>query len=265
MAEITRRTALTSAIAGAGVALPTAGSTVAVASPAQVHRGRPMLTSGVSVGDVTSHGGVLWARADRPSRMVATLRGRGLDRGRTLRGPWVTPDTDHTGKIDLGHLAPGRRHEIEIAFEDEHGRRGESADVSFTTSHPGRGGQSFVWTGDTAGQGWGINPDLGGYVAYKTMHETRPDFFVHCGDTIYADGPIEATVTEPDGQVWRNLVIPEVTEVAQTLAQYRGRHRYNHLDDNLRAMYAEVPVLAQWDDHETTNNWYPGEVLTDER
>ena len=120
-----------------------------------------------------------------------------------------------------------------------------------------------MWTGDTAGQGWGINPDLGGYTAYRTMHETRPDFFVHCGDTIYADGPIEARVTEPDGQVWRNLVIPEVEERAQSLAEFRGRHRYNHLDDNLRAMYADVPVLAQWDDHETTNNWYPGEILTD--
>ena len=69
----------------------------------------------------------------------------------------------------------------------------------------------------------------------------------------------------PDGQVWRNLVIPEVSDVAQTLAEFRGRHRYNHLDGNLRAMYADVPVIAQWDDHETTNNWYPGEVLEDPR
>lgn len=196
--------------------------------------------------------------------MVATLTGRGRSR-RTIRGPWVTPGTDHTGKIDLRLLAPGRRHEIEVAFEDEHGRRGESADLSFTTADRGRGSQSFVWTGDTAGQGWGINPDLGGYVAYRAMHATRPDFFIHCGDTIYADGPIEASVTVPDGQVWRNLVIPEVSDVAQTLAEFRGRHRYNHLDGNLRAMYADVPVIAQWDDHETTNNWYPGEVLEDPR
>ena len=65
---------------------------------------------------------------------------------------------------------------------------------------------------------------------------------------------------------WQEIVvIPEVEERAQSLAEFRGRHRYNHLDDNLRAMYADVPVLAQWDDHETTNNWYPGEILTDER
>lgn len=97
--------------------------TAAKGAPHQVHRGRPRMPSGVSTGDVTTDGGVLWARADRPSRMVATLKGPGRS-GRTLRGPWVSGRTDHTGKIDLRHLAPGRRHEIEVAFEDEHGRRG---------------------------------------------------------------------------------------------------------------------------------------------
>lgn len=260
MPELSRRTVATSALAaGAGLLIP--ATTAKGASVGQIRRGRPQMPSGVSVGDVTTDGGVLWARADRPSRMVATVRGPGRSRHR-IRGPWVTPGTDHTGKIDLRHLAPGRLHDLEVTFEDEQGRAGESHDLTFTTASRRPAPQSFVWTGDTAGQGWGINPDIGGYIGYTAMHDTRPDFFVHCGDTIYADGPIEEKVTEEDGQVWRNLVIPEVTEVAQTLAQYRGRHRYNHLDDNLKAMYAEVPVVAQWDDHETTNNWYPGEIST---
>ena len=129
--------------------------------------------------------------------------------------------------------------------------------------HPTR--TSFVWTGDTCGQGWGINPDLGELVGYRAMHDTAPDFFIHAGDTVYADGPIAAEVVEPDGQVWRNLVTEEVSKVAETLGEFRGRHRYNLMDANVRSMYAEVPVVAQWDDHETTNNWYPGEVLDDER
>jgi alkaline phosphatase D len=57
------------------------------------------------------------------------------------------------------------------------------------------------------------------------MHETRPDFLIHCGDTIYADGPILPEVTEPDGHVWRNLVTQEVSKVAQSLEEFRGRHR----------------------------------------
>jgi alkaline phosphatase D len=45
--------------------------------------------------------------------------------------------------------------------------------------------------------------------------------------------------------------------VAQDLAQFRGNYKYNLLDDNLRAFNAEVPMLAQWDDHEVTNDWSP--------
>ena len=261
MADLTRRTALSSALAAAGtLAVPSA----ALALPYRSRAGLPALTSGVATGDVTSSNAVLWARADRPSRLVATVHGPGRSR-HTVPGPWVDESTDLTGTIDLGRLAPGHGYEVNLGFETDDGHRGEEATASFTTASRRPAAQSFVWTGDTAGQGWGINPDIGGYVAYRSMHETRPDFFVHCGDTIYADGPLAESVTEPDGHVWRNLLIPEVEVVAQSLAEFRGRHRYNHLDDNLLAMYAEVPVLAQWDDHETTNNWWPGEVLDDER
>ena len=203
---------------------------------------------------------MLWARSSGRGRLVARIDGR-----RTVRGPWVGEDSDFTGRLELGGLRDGREHRATLWFEDEDGTRGEPGELTFRTGDRRRSATSFVWTGDTAGQGWGINPDLGGMTAYATMLATRPDFFVHAGDTIYADGPITETVTEPDGQIWRNLVIPEVTKVAETLAEFRGRHRYNLLDDNVRAMYAEVPVLAQWDDHETTNNWYPGEVLDDPR
>ena len=90
----------------------------------------------------------------------------------------------------------------------------------------------------------------------------RPDFFVFSGDTVYADGPLLTEVTLPDGFVWRNVVTPEKSKVAETLAEFRGQWRYNLLDDNVRRFNAEVPVIVQWDDHEVTNNWYPGEILT---
>jgi alkaline phosphatase D len=53
--------------------------------------------------------------------------------------------------------------------------------------------------------------------------------------------------------------------VAETLAEYRGNFAYNLLDQNKRRFAAEVPFLVQWDDHETRNNWYPGQVLGDDR
>jgi len=119
----------------------------------------------------------------------------------------------------------------------------------------------FVWAGDVAGQGWGINPDIGGMPIFKAMADRRPDFFVHSGDSVYSDNPLKESVTLPDGRIWRNLVTPEKLKVAETLDEYRGQFAYNLLDDNLKRFAAEVPVFAQWDDHEVTNNWYPGEIL----
>ncbi|WP_435744550.1 alkaline phosphatase D family protein [Nocardioides sp. SYSU DS0663] len=259
-----RRTILHSGAVGATALAGLAGFELGSSrtAPSLVRNGvrTPMA---VATGDVTSRSAVLWARAERPGRLVAEVTsGR---RTRRVRGPWATPDSDLTAKVELRGLGPGREHDVRLSFEDEDGRPGGSRLATFRTASLHEAATSFVWTGDTCGQGWGINPDLGGLVAYRAMHATRPDFFVHAGDTIYADGPIQETVTEPDGQVWRNLVIPEVTKVAETLAEFRGRHRYTLLDDNVRAMYAEVPVVAQWDDHETTNNWWPGEVLDDPR
>lgn len=54
-----------------------------------------------------------------------------------------------------------------------------------------------------------------------------------------------------------NVVTEEKSAVAQTLAQFRGNYKYNLLDENVRAFNAEIPILAQWDDHEVTNDWSP--------
>jgi alkaline phosphatase D len=61
----------------------------------------------------------------------------------------------------------------------------------------------------------------------------------------------------PDGGIWRNIVTEEKSTVARSLEQFRGNYKYNLLDGNLRAFNAQVPMLAQWDDHEVTNDWSP--------
>ena len=78
---------------------------------------------------------------------------------------------------------------------------------------------------------------------------------------IYADGPIQSSVVAEQGQVWTNLVTPQVAKVAETLDEFRGRYRYNLLDENLRRFNAEVPQIWQWDDHEVTNNWSDAKSL----
>jgi alkaline phosphatase D len=232
-------------------------------APAQVNRHRITLPSGVQAGDVTTHEAVLWARASAEGRLVARVADD--RRVRTIRGPLATSATDFTARLDLAGLAPGREYDATLWFESPFGVHGEAQHLTFRTAARDHAETSFVWSGDTCGQGWGINPDLGGLTAYDAMRRTRPDFFVHCGGAVHPDEPIAETVTEPDGQVWRNLVTPEVAKVAESMAEFRGRHRYNLIDENVRTMAAEVPVIAQWDDHETRYNWWPGKLIDDPR
>ncbi|MFJ4209116.1 alkaline phosphatase D family protein [Paenarthrobacter sp. NPDC089675] len=277
MTDFSRRTLVKSSLAGLTLAgLATGAAAPAGAAPASIPLVRKRLTlpAGIATGDVTTDSAVLWSRASGPGRLTATLqaiddageilRGR-YGFSRTIRGPLATEDSDFTAKIHAKGLPAGTRFRLELNFEDDNGA-GEAVQGTFSTA-PGNksSSQSFVWTGDTAGQGWGINDEIGGMRGYKAMHDVHPDFFIHSGDTIYADGPIAETVTEKDGQVWRNIVTEEVSKVAETLKEFRGRHRYNSLDANMRAMFAEIPVIAQWDDHETHNNWYPGQILDDAR
>ncbi len=226
---------------------------------------RPALTHGLQSGDADSTSAVVWARADRPSRLhfeVATTDSF-TD---ILRNVWVDalPESDLTGKLSLEGLPPGQDIFFRVAAQShaEPAIRGESMVGHFRTAPAERRNISFVWSGDTCGQGWGIDEARGGMKTYATMLKHRPDFLLHCGDTIYADGPIAAEVKLPDGGVWKNVVLEEKTKPAETLAEFRANYKYNLLDANLRAFNAAVPILAQWDDHEVTNNWWPEEPLT---
>ena len=107
--------------------------------------------------------------------------------------------------------------------------------------------------------------ELGGLTTYAAIQRTHPDLFLHCGDTIYADLEIPVSFEEESGHVWHNVVSDGVEKVSETLAEFRGRQRYVLQDRNVQALYADVPTVVQWDDHETCNNWYPGEILDDDR
>jgi len=221
--------------------------------------GRPAVDWGAQVGDVRERSAVIWSRSDRPARLLVRWSTR-PDLADAREAPWghVLEDRDYTGKLLLTGLPEGQEIHYEVRFLDLGDLRSLSEPVRGRFRTAPRQGRDvrFVWSGDTAGQGWGINPDFGGMRIYQTMREQQPDFFVHCGDTIYADNPLEEQVTLADGRVWRNVVTPEKRKVAETLAEFRGQYRYNLLDEPLRRFNAEVPMYAQWDDHEVTNNWY---------
>lgn len=240
-----RRTFLRGGLAaGTGAALaPLLGGGTALAGPAApgLVRRRPRLTHGVQSGDVTAHEAVVWARSDRPARMLVEVSHRpDFAHARRVPGPLLTPGTDLTGKTFLRGLPAGRElhYRVTLADADRRSVLSEPVTGRLSTAPRDRSDIRFVWSGDLAGQGWGINTGFGGYRIFNAMNALDPDFFLCSGDLVYADGPLRETVELPDGRTWRNLVTDEKTKVAETLAEYRGQFRYNLEDAAMRAFNA---------------------------
>jgi alkaline phosphatase D len=234
-------------------------------APAAITRdaARPLLPSGLQSGDVLADRAIVWARSSRDARMwVEWSTTAGFAAPTRVRGPdLLVESSDGTGRIDLQGLPAGQDIFYRVVLEDfaSANVRSPALQGHFRTppaAHmPATRPLRLVWSGDTAGQGFGINEALGGMRIYEAMRKTHPDVFLHSGDTIYADGPIAAEMKLRDGTTWKNLVTPEVAKVAETLDEFRGRHRYNLMDANVRALGSEVAQIWQWDDHEVTNNY----------
>src|SRR5215208_2185906 len=212
---------------------------------------RPLITHGIQSGDVSNDSAVVWARADRPARMLAEIAT--TDSFKTIhRVVFVDalPETDFTANALIEGLPAGQDIFYRIRFQDLASPTivGEPMTGRFRSAPGDRRSISFVWSGDTAGQGWGIDEARGGMRTYATMLRNRPDFFIHSGDHIYADCPLASHQKLPNGEVWRNLVTEEKSKIAETLADFRGNYKYNLLDKNLREFNAQIPTFAQWDD-----------------
>ena len=225
---------------------------------------RPVVTHGVQSGDVSTDSGMVWARTDRPARML--IEAATTETFKDICYTSVVdalPETDFTAKALIDDLPPGQDIIYRLCFEDLSSPKviSEPTIGRFRTAPSDRRSISFVWSGDTAGQGWGIDASRGGMRTYASMRRNQPDFFVHCGDSIYADCTIPEQQKLPNGEIWRNVVTEDKSKVATTLADYRGNYKYNLLDANLRAFNAEVPIFAQWDNHEVMEDWWPGEVF----
>lgn len=221
---------------------------------------RPQLFQGFQIGDVRADRALIWARSDRAARLrVEWDNDEQFRKPRVVMGPVALAANDFTARVELTGLPSDRELFVRVSFAG--GGASEALAGQFRSAPATRRNVRFLWSGDTAGQGFGINPELGGMRIYETMRARQPDFFLHSGDTIYADNPIPAELTVEGGRIWRNLVTPEKSKVAETLAEFRGAYKYNLLDENVRRFNMQVPQLWQWDDHEVINNWSASKEL----
>ncbi|MEQ8515106.1 MAG: PhoD-like phosphatase N-terminal domain-containing protein, partial [Chromatocurvus sp.] len=193
----------------------------------------PDAGSGAQIGDLRGDSAVIWSRTDRDARMRvrwSTAADFSITGGE--QHLHTLQDTDYTGKIRLSGLPAGKEIHYAVDFLDlgDYRSRSEPVTGSFRTPPADDRNVRFLWSGDNVGQGWGINPDIGGIPIYRRMAGLNPDFFIHSGDTIYADSPLSGTVALEDGKVWRNLVTEPKSRIAESLDDFRGQYRYNLLD-----------------------------------
>ena len=173
--HVSRRGVLRGAagLAATGALAPAAASSAFATG--LVSRERPSITHGVQSGDVTADSAVIWTRSDRPARMFVQVPGL-----RTYRGPVLTGKTDFTGRVVLEGLPAGEHldYKVVLADPDAHRPVGEHAEGQLRTTPRRARDIRFLWSGDQSGQGWGRNPDLGGFPIYRAMLKRDLFFFV---------------------------------------------------------------------------------------
>lgn len=273
--KIQRRTLLRASLASGALSSADrfAAMLAAQEPPAAIKREgtRPALAQGIASGDVTHDRAMIWSRCDRPGQMqVEWAATESFQEPHRVLGPAAIEATDFTAKLDLRGLPPGQRIFYRVQFQDLRDLKTWSEPVVGTLITPARADQpardvKIAFTGDVCGQGWGIDPARGGLKMFETMRASQPDLFIHLGDTIYADNPIQSEVKLDDGTLWKNVTTEEKSHVAQTLDDFRGAYRYNLLDEHVRRFNSATSQLVLWDDHETHNNWYPQGRYEDQR
>src|SRR5262245_28882339 len=201
MALISRRALLSSvALAGASVLARGAsqrGPWAQGTAPALVtsDSARPSIPYGVASGDVTSDAAIIWSRANKPSRMLVEYATTdSFTHTRCVQGPAALPLRDLSAPAQLSHLPECQVLFSRVLFQDLAAPKILSAPTlgHFRTAPAQHRDITFVWGGDTAGQGWGINPEWGGMRLYEQMRRLQPDFFIHSGDYNYAAQPYHA-------------------------------------------------------------------------
>ena len=80
---------------------------------------RPLITHGLQSGDVSADSGVVWARADRPSRMLVEIATTdSFKDARNVAFVDALPESDFTAKLLLENLPPAQDIFYRVRFQD---------------------------------------------------------------------------------------------------------------------------------------------------
>lgn len=223
--------------------------------------GTPGFYHGVASGDPLPSAVVLWTRytpvANAPvdlelriARVDAKLAVEDhLDPAvnRNLRRMAITVNgsSDWVAKIDLTDLQPGTKYVF--AFTDGV----TSSDVGLTQTAPDKAAKVASMTYAFFSCSHFSNGYFHPYDVASTIKDL--DMWIHVGDYVYEYGKyISYASALPERKA---QTIPEWEQIS--LQDHRLRMaQYHQGDEGLRNLRRRAPLMAVWDDHETTNNAY---------
>jgi alkaline phosphatase D len=132
--SLLRRAGTTGAGLALGGALPPRAFAQSAPGVVTGERMRPSLPYGVQTGDVLGDRAILWARSDRPARMmVEWATTERFKHAKRITGPTALMDSDFTAKFDLAGLPAGQRIFYRVSMVDlaHHGLESEPVTGSF--------------------------------------------------------------------------------------------------------------------------------------
>jgi alkaline phosphatase D len=215
----------------AGLALPALAAPLGCApafTPPDPNSG---LSLGYVAGDVTADTAVVWVQAQPGSRVALHYGSDPELRDSAALGPLaVAADSDHSALFHLHNLPSG----TVCYYRATVVGKVPGPVARFVTAPKADDDRRvvFCFSGDT-------RESYKPFTVMKAVRDQSPNFFLHLGDTIYAD---------------RN-------GVAMSLPEFWAKYRNNRDDAATAALHAETSVYVTWDDHEVADNYLPGHPL----
>jgi len=189
------------------------------------------LSLGYTVGEITADGATVWLRA-APDSLVAVQYGKDPSLGQfSVTNLFkVRENSDHTVQITLEGLDPNSIYYYRGAVAG----RTPGPIARFVTA-PRRDDLakvSFCFSGDS-------RESYKPFTVMDAVRAQQPDFFLHLGDTIYADR---------GGR-------------ARRLEQFWAKYRANRDDAATQRCFMETSFYVIWDDHEVEDDFLPDHPL----
>jgi alkaline phosphatase D len=245
MKAITRR----QAISGLAAAPIIAGTTwsAQVNAALKSEKTRSTFLYGIASGDPSHDSIVLWTRINDPEKKQIKVEWElslDLNFSQIVKSGRIKTNEkrDYSVKVEVKKLEAGRRYFYRFNYQGTYSEPGKTR-----TLPEGKLDKLGIAIASCS------NYPFGHFNAYEAMaNDENIDFVLHLGDYIYEYGP-----DGYGGSVGKTLNREHIpAREIVSLNDYRLRHAQYKSDECSRKLHAAHPLIAIWDDHESTNNPY---------